>query len=108
MHPGKLHRLTQGNGILISLVPPRSRFANKKKKRETACPALADEDLTGTADGHLADFSTWRPRAPLGCNFGNLISRLNRGARGRGETRQPERKETRLGEEEENYNRGEG
>jgi len=55
----------QDNGILISLVPPRSRFADKKKKRDSL-PALVDEDLTGTADGHLADFPPGDPAHPWG------------------------------------------
>lgn len=91
---GKLHRLTQGNGILISLVPPRR---TRKKEKEARQPALAcQRRLDGTADGHLADFPPGGPRAALGCNFSNLISRPNReaGIAKRDET-QLERKETR-------------
>lgn len=88
---GKLHRLTQGNGILISLVPPRHAERERKKKEEeeeARQPALAcQRRLDGTADGHLADFPPGGPRAALGCNFSNLISRPNRGARDRKETR---------------------
>lgn len=93
VHPGKLHWLTQGNGILISLVLPRSRFADKKKERDSL-PALARRRLDEDSRWPSRRFSTWQPRASLGCNFGNLISRLNRGVRDRGRTRQLERKET--------------
>jgi len=55
---------------------------------EARQPALAcQRRLDGTADGHLADFPPGGSRAALGCNFSNLISRPNRGARDRKETR---------------------